>query len=115
MRMLLTLVPALLMAGCHYHYVRRDPVTTTQIIQMSRQGVPATEIIQKIEVSGTVYIMDSKDVVDLKEQGVDHKVIDHMMKTRERALEREAYYHRYYYPYYYGAYPYAGFGYHYCW
>jgi len=103
--------------GCHSHVVRPEPVTTTSIIGMSKQGVPPDAIIEKIEYSGTVYHMDSKDVVDLGKAGVDSRVIDHMMHTAEREARRRArYYHRRavwtydpWYPHWHRP-PYIGFG-----
>ncbi|MBI4601686.1 MAG: hypothetical protein HY721_06980 [Planctomycetes bacterium] len=77
--------------GCHYHHVRApDPVTTEEIIRWTKGGVPPDEIIRRIEDSRTVYRMDSKDVVDLHNQGVDQKVIDHMLETERRHIERRS-------------------------
>ena len=78
LRMLLLNVCLLLFVGCHRHYVRApDPLTREQVIEMSQQGTPPEEIIQKIDATGTVYNMGSKHVVELLENGVDENVIDH--------------------------------------
>jgi hypothetical protein len=95
----------LLAAGCHYHQIRRpDPLTTEEILELSKRGATPEEIIHKIDASGTVYIMDSKDVIDLHERGVDQKVIDHMLDTHRKDVERRYHHHHHYYhPYpYYG-------------
>ena len=121
-------IPLLVLAlvGCHRELVVLDPLTAEEVIELAHQGKPSAEIIQKIEKSHTVYIMDSEDVVKLHEAGVEAEVIDHMLETYRRDLERRAqaearYYDPWYgpYPYYgYGAYPYPyglGWGYSYCW
>lgn len=85
-----------------------EPLRTAEILEMSRNGVPATDIIAEIEQSRTVYYMNSDDVVRLREAGVDARVIDHMMTTAERAERRARVrsVRRYYYPgpYFGGAY-----------
>jgi hypothetical protein len=97
----------LLAAGCRYYEVREpDPLTTQEILEMSRSGATPEEIIHKIDASGTVYIMDSKDVIDLDESGVDPKVIDHMLDTHRRDVERRYYRHYHCHPWY----PYYRFG-----
>ncbi len=107
-----------ILAGCHHHVYRAPPpVRTEQVIEMSRAGEPPERIIETIEKSRTIYYMDSQDVVDLKEQGVDKRVIDHMMRTAEREAERRAqraravrYYRPYPDPYLYWG---PGFGFYY--
>jgi hypothetical protein len=84
------------LGGCHRHHIREpDPLTTQEIIGMAKAGKAVEEILHEIDSSGTVYLMDSKDVIDLNAQGVDRRVIDHMMRTRERAAARRCYYHPY--------------------
>ena len=97
-------------AGCAGAQYRREPFTTAQIVQMSKEKVPAEEIIRKIRLSHTVYPLTSLDVKSLLDEGVDPKVVDEMMHTRIReAVENcGSYYPHPYYPYSYG--PYYGFG-----
>lgn len=111
-----TIVPLLI--GCHRYYLRDpEPLTAEQVIELSQQGLPATDIIQRIRESRTVYDMNFEDALKLKEQGVDPKVIDYMLKSRERILYRRAYYDHYPYYYPYPYYPHFGFYYgpYYCW
>ena len=102
MRLTCVLVSLLLMplVACHRHYVVREALTAQQIIEWSQQGVAPEEIIRKIDESGTVYILDSRDVVNLTEKGVDSRVIDRMMETQRRDIRRRYDYHRHYYYYY---------------
>ncbi len=87
----LAFLALLALTGCHYHYVREpDPVTETDIIRWSKENVAPDEIIQRIRDSRTVYLMDAEDVIKLNEQGVDRKVINYMLETQKRDLERRA-------------------------
>jgi len=107
----------LCLAGCHREFVVIPPLTEVEIIEYSKAGKTPEEIVRKIDESRTIYIMDTEDILDLHEQGVDPKVIEHMRRTQERAYARERYYdHYYHYPY---RYPYhypvgVGWGW-YCW
>ncbi len=83
----------ILLAGassCHRRQYVLDPLETREIIALSRAGKSSDGIIQEIERSRTVYVMDSQDVLDLHRAGVDRRVIDHMMRTVERAADRGA-------------------------
>jgi hypothetical protein len=55
---------------------RREPFTTAQIVQKSKEKVPAEEIIHKIRLSHTVYSPTSLDMKRLLDEGVDPKVVD---------------------------------------
>ncbi len=94
--------------GCTSAQYRREPFTTAQIIQMSKEKVPADEIIHRIRLSHTVYPLTAIDVKNLLDQGVDPKVVDEMMQTRVREAEQNC---ATYYPYPYSPYddgPYYG-------
>lgn len=107
---------ALAGSGCHREYVIHDPLTADEVIRLSQQGLPPEEIIHRIDQSGTVYLLDAQDILQLGERGVEPDVIEHMRRTRERELERR--YWGYYYPavpvYYHYWWPY-GFGWHFGW
>ncbi len=90
-----------------------DPLTTQEVIALSVEGAAPEEIIREINDSRTVYVLRARDVKDLLERGVDERVVDHMLETRIRDVER---YYRslwYHYPYY-GWGPHWHFGYYYC-
>lgn len=61
-------------------------VPITEVVQMSKSGVNAQTIIAKIDSSLTVYHLSSKDVIQLKENGVPHEVIDFMLATEKRDI-----------------------------
>ncbi len=100
----------ILSAGCQSSEMRREPVSTDQVLQMVSQGRPPEEIIRKIRESRTVYFLHARDVKELLDRGVPESVIDEMLQTRVREAELSSpYYGPYYYPYYYG--PHVGIGY----
>jgi hypothetical protein len=67
----------------------KPPVTVPQIILMSREGVPAEDIIQKMKESGTVYRLKADQLAQLKEEGVPDAVIDYMQQTYIDAVRRD--------------------------
>lgn len=102
-------------SGCYQVQPLPDPLPAARVVDMSGEGRSPEEIIGEIRKSRTVYFLRSGEVKALLEQGVDERVVDYMLETRIRDLERR---HRYdYYPYWYPYYPYwhVGFGYHYHW
>jgi len=81
---LLLLSPLLLAIGCQAYEVRLPPPPTEeQIIEMSKAGKPADEIIHEISKAMGVYVLRTKDVIRLHQAGVDEKVIDYMFRDRE--------------------------------
>jgi hypothetical protein len=92
----------LLLSSCVYQQVQPiEPLTEEDIIRMSKEGTPPEKIIERIRDSHTIYIMDTTDVLRLHELGVPNEVVDYMLNTRIRALERQAHYP---YSYSYGPY-----------
>ena len=67
----------------------KPPVTVPQIILMSKEGVPADEIMEKMRESGTVYRLQARQLAQLKEQGVPDAVIDYMQQTYIDAVRRD--------------------------
>ena len=119
-------LPAALFVGCAEPVaVPPDPLTEVELIQMAKSGMPAGDIIAAIRNSGTVYILDARDIVRLHQAGVPDEVIDYMLKTRVWDMENRArvqphphrHYHAYCYdPYCHGPHHWhAGFGWSYWW
>lgn len=67
----------------------KPPVTVPQIVLMSKDGVPADEIIEQMRESGTVYRLQASQLAQLKEQGVPDAVIDYMLQTYIDAVHRD--------------------------
>ena len=67
----------------------KPPVTVPQIILMSKEGVPADEIMEKMRESGTVYRLQASQLAQLKEQGVPDAAIDYMQQTYINAVRRD--------------------------
>jgi hypothetical protein len=90
------------LAGCTYYEVPPGPppLSTADIIRLSKEGVKPEEIIDQIRATRGVYHMDAKDVVQLHESGVDDKVINYMLDTQKWDIENRAYWRRFP-PYYY--------------
>ena len=80
-------VACCLLAGCSTPGNKKVPVTAGEIVQMSKSGTPAADIIAKIRESGTVYPMKASELANLKEQGVSAEVIDYMQQTYLRAIQ----------------------------
>jgi len=57
------------------------PVTVPDIIQMSRAGMPADRIIDRMKRSGTTYRLQASQLAGLHRQGVAGSVIDYMQQT----------------------------------
>lgn len=63
-----------------------DPVTVQQVIDMSKAGVPAEEIVDEIQRSGTVYRLNASELANLRQQGVSDEVINEMQGTYLRSV-----------------------------
>lgn len=82
---------------------RPPPVTVSEIREMAKAGVPARDIIQKIQASGTVYRMQASELAELRAQGVPDDVINYMQQTYLESVRRDqGYYRPPYGPYGYG-------------
>jgi len=83
--MVTTLAVLLLwMAGCSTLGIgapKPNPVTVAEVREMSKAGVPAETIIQKIRDSGIVYRLTAAQLARLHDEGVPDKVINYMQQT----------------------------------
>lgn len=90
-----------------------DPVTVGEILDMTRAGVPAPEIVDDIQRSGTVYRLSASELADLRQQGVADPVIDEMQRSyldavaQDRAFEDWGPYSMGPDGFWYGGYPYG--------
>ncbi len=54
-----------------------------EIVTMSKQNVPAAEIIEKIKASDSYYPLTPKETLKLSQQGVSGEVLDYMHTSHE--------------------------------
>ncbi len=87
---LLVIVTSLFfLAGCATLGIKKpSPVTVADIVKMSKDNVPADEIIRKMRESRTVYRLRASELARLKEEGVPDAVIDYMQQTYLNAVRR---------------------------
>jgi hypothetical protein len=81
------------LAGCAYfERANLEPVTVPQIVKLAREGIPADDLIARLEVSGTVYRLKASQLATLERMGVPAKVIDYMQQTYLDAVRNDARY-----------------------
>lgn len=61
-------------------------VSLDDLVKLSKEGVSADQIIEKIKASHSAYDLTPSQSVDLNKQGVDAKVLDYMHASRAEAL-----------------------------
>ncbi len=57
-------------------------VTMKQVVYWSEQGLPADEIISRIQKANAKFILTADDVAYLQKQGVSQRVIEAMQETK---------------------------------
>jgi hypothetical protein len=85
--------------------VHGDPLALADIANLSRAGVNDGVILRYIRDQGTVYTLNSADVVRLRHAGVSQSVIDYMLQTARNYYAYPGIYDPYYGPWwgpYYG-------------
>ena len=65
------------------------PVTYDEIIRLTQDKVAPETIINKIRDSGTVFRLNSNEVMDLRQHNVDQKVVDYMLDTYTEAVRQQ--------------------------
>jgi hypothetical protein len=87
---LMMLAATLWLVGCATLGAQRpQPVTVVEVLQMSKAGVPAEIMIQRMRESGAVYRLSAADLVRLHEEGVPDDVLNYMQQTYLDAVRRE--------------------------
>ncbi len=90
MRTLLFLMASLVIAGCSSMGANRpSPLTVDEVVQLSKQGVPADQIIKRMKASGAVYELPASRLAKLHNRGVPDQVIDYMNSTQIDAARRD--------------------------
>ncbi len=66
--------------GCSILKGRKTvPMTSEDVVRLSREGETPEAIIEKLKESKTAVLLKTDQVIELKEQGVDTEVIDYMI------------------------------------
>jgi hypothetical protein len=87
----LLLVIAVALGGCASlrSYFHTPPaVTVSEVVALSKEGMPPEQIIQKMQKSRTVYRLDAAQLARLREQGVADPVINYMQQTYLNAVRK---------------------------
>jgi hypothetical protein len=79
-----------LLSGCAaLGFKQPEPVTVGQVIEMSKEGVPAEAIVKKMRDSETVYRFTGAQLAELHDLGVADQVLDYMQRTYIEEERRE--------------------------
>jgi hypothetical protein len=92
-RPVLVLLLAALLGACA-GMQRRPPPSLDQVVEMSKAGKPAEEIIRELQETRAVYPLTGSQIAKLHEQGVPDTVLDYMQNAymdRVRWESRMAY------------------------
>ncbi len=91
-----------------------EPMTTEDVIALSKAGVSDDVIINQMIASGSAFQLTTDDIIDLEKAGVSEKVISAMISSGQSpeygAGGGNYYYPEYGYPLYYGISPPVFFG-----
>ncbi|MCP5304769.1 MAG: hypothetical protein H6953_04935 [Chromatiaceae bacterium] len=78
-----------LLSGCATLEGESVPaVTVPEVVQMSDEGVPPHEIIDRMRESGTAYRLSAAQLAGLRDKGVADPVINYMQRTYLDAVAR---------------------------
>ena len=67
----------------------KPPVSVSEVIQMTEEGVPAETIIHKMRAAKSVYRLDAAELAQLHDRGVPDPIINYMQQTYLDAVRRE--------------------------
>jgi hypothetical protein len=67
----------------------KPPVTVSDVIQLSKEDVPAEIIVKKMRESRAVYRLSAGQLAQLHDQGVSNPVLDYMQETYLGAVRLE--------------------------
>jgi hypothetical protein len=65
------------------------PITVSEVISMSKEGIPPNIIVDKMRNSGTAYRFTAAQLAKLHDQGVDDQVINYMQQTYLDAVRQD--------------------------
>jgi len=67
----------------------KPPVTVSEVIQMTQEGLPAEAIIEKMREAKSVYRLKAAELAQLHDRGVADPIINYMQQTYLEAIRRE--------------------------
>ena len=67
----------------------KPPVTVSEVIRMTNEGVPAENIIARMRDGKNVYRLNAVELAQLHDRGVADPVLNYMQKTYLEAVRRE--------------------------
>ena len=67
----------------------KPPVSVSEVVQMTQEGIPPETIIQRMRDTQTVYRLDAAELAQLHDRGVADPVINYMQQTYLEAVRRE--------------------------
>lgn len=110
--LLILISGSVLFQGCAVSSkIETQPVTLTDIVQMSKDQLPSKNIINEIKKSRTAYTLKASEYAKLQQQGVADSVVNYMQKTHIDLIRRnQQMQNSYYWSPWYGSYWYGGFG-----
>jgi hypothetical protein len=76
-----------LLVGCAARHPPRP--TLDEIVQMSKDGRPAEEIVRELQQSHAVYPLTASQILSLHENGVDVSVLDYLQSEYAASIRRE--------------------------
>ena len=85
------LASSALLSGCATLGIdqTQPPVSVSEILQMSKENLPAETIVSKMRDSAAVYRLNAAQLAQLHDQGVGDPVINYMQETYLGAVRRE--------------------------
>jgi hypothetical protein len=80
-----------LLGGCAALEIEQSkpPVTVSEVIQMTQEGVPADTIVKKMREAKSVYRLNAAELAKLHDRGVADPIINYMQQTYLEAVRRE--------------------------
>jgi hypothetical protein len=66
------------------------PLTSADIVQLSKSGEPPASIVDRLRESGTVLWLSASDIVKLRDAGVPNEVLDYLQAAQMAELRRRS-------------------------
>jgi hypothetical protein len=87
----MVLAGSALLSGCAALGVDQSehPVTVSEVIQMTQEGLPAEAIVEKMRDARSVYRLNAAELAQLHDRGVADPILNYMQRTYLEAVRRE--------------------------